>query len=113
MDQDVQSRVEELEQNVQAKDRELAQSQQELRQKVYHIIAGGCMHIVQLFLQDEQLHSCQRDLAQSQQQIRLKVKALSPHPSLPSSLSPSSLSSFYIFFPPSLSHISLYYSTVM
>ena len=35
MDQDVQSRVEELEQNVQAKDRELAQSQQELRQKVY------------------------------------------------------------------------------
>ena len=35
MDQDVQSRVEELEQNVQVKDRELAQSQQELRQKVY------------------------------------------------------------------------------
>ena len=35
MDQDVQSRVEELEQYVQAKDRELAQSQQELRQKVY------------------------------------------------------------------------------
>ena len=35
MDQDVQFRVEELEQNVQAKDRELAQSQQELRQKVY------------------------------------------------------------------------------
>ena len=37
MDQDVQSRVEELEQNVQAKDRELAQSQQELRQKVYRM----------------------------------------------------------------------------
>ena len=35
MDQDVQSRVEELEQNVQTKDRELAQSQQELRQMVY------------------------------------------------------------------------------
>ena len=45
MDQDVQSRVDELEQNVQAKDRELAQSQQELRQKVYRI-AGCCIHIV-------------------------------------------------------------------
>ena len=35
MVQDLQSRVEELEQYVQAKDGELAQSQQELRQMVY------------------------------------------------------------------------------
>ena len=34
MDQDVQSRVEELEQNLQAKDRELALAQQQLREKV-------------------------------------------------------------------------------
>ena len=40
MDQGVQSRVEELEQNVQAKDRELAQSQQELRQNVYRFEGG-------------------------------------------------------------------------
>ena len=44
MDQDVQSRVEELEQNVQAKDRELAQSQQELRQKVYRMAQTYYFH---------------------------------------------------------------------
>ena len=45
--QDLQSRVEELEQNVQAKDRELAQSQQELRQKVINTLWKS---IVQLLL---------------------------------------------------------------
>ena len=78
MDQDLQSRVEELEQNLQAKDRE---AQQELRQKVYiHVYINtytllNCSdNIVHVFsLQEEQLLSFQRDLAQAQQQIRLKV----------------------------------------